>query len=56
MQGVTTSANGSIHGAVLTPERDPTSSDMGGEWEREGLGRGLEERLETLMTPIPAKV
>jgi hypothetical protein len=23
--------------------------DIGGEWEREGLGRGLEERLETLM-------
>jgi len=23
--------------------------DAGGEWEREGLGQGLEERLETLM-------
>jgi hypothetical protein len=23
--------------------------DIGGEWEREGLGRGLEERLEALM-------
>ena len=25
-------------------------SDVGGEWEREGLGQGLEERLESLMT------
>lgn len=25
------------------------SDDAGGEWEREGLGRGLEERLEALM-------
>jgi len=24
--------------------------ECGGEWEREGLGQGLEERLETLMT------
>jgi hypothetical protein len=24
--------------------------DVGGEWEREGLGQGLEERLESLMT------
>jgi hypothetical protein len=24
--------------------------DGGGEWEREGLGQGLEERLESLMT------
>jgi len=24
--------------------------DSGGEWEREGLGQGLEERLESLMT------
>jgi hypothetical protein len=24
--------------------------DTGGEWEREGLGQGLEERLESLMT------
>ncbi|KAJ8594108.1 hypothetical protein M405DRAFT_809773 [Rhizopogon salebrosus TDB-379] len=28
--------------------------DVGGEWEREGLGRGLEERLETLMT-VPGR-
>ena len=35
------------------PERDPATDladTMGGEWEREGLGRGLEERLEALMT------
>ncbi|KAH9964436.1 hypothetical protein BC827DRAFT_1265724 [Russula dissimulans] len=25
-------------------------NDVGGEWEREGLGQGLEERLESLMT------
>jgi hypothetical protein len=24
-------------------------NDAGGEWEREGLGQGLEERLESLM-------
>ena len=24
-------------------------NDVGGEWEREGLGKGLEERLEALM-------
>ncbi|THH03631.1 hypothetical protein EW145_g6132 [Phellinidium pouzarii] len=29
--------------------------DLGGEWEREGLGRGLEERLETLMAIGPGK-
>ncbi|KAJ7782499.1 hypothetical protein DFH07DRAFT_909337 [Mycena maculata] len=29
-------------------ERDRTMDDVGGEWEREGLGRGLEERLEAL--------
>jgi len=25
--------------------------NVGGEWEREGLGRGLEERLEALVIP-----
>ncbi|KAG1867685.1 hypothetical protein F4604DRAFT_1776415 [Suillus subluteus] len=32
-------------------ERDSIAllDDVGGEWEREGLGRGLEERLEALM-------
>jgi len=52
LHGVSSSANGSIHGV----DRDPTTGmldDMGGEWEREGLGRGLEERLEALM-PIPS--
>lgn len=50
--GVTGFANshsnaGSIHGR----DRDSIAllDDMGGEWEREGLGRGLEERLEALM-------
>ncbi|KAI6039109.1 hypothetical protein EDC04DRAFT_2895670 [Pisolithus marmoratus] len=33
-------------------ERDSVMmlEDLGGEWAREGLGRGLEERLETLMS------
>lgn len=31
--------------------------EVGGEWEREGLGQGLEERLETLMgVPGPGPV
>ncbi|TFK67797.1 hypothetical protein BDN72DRAFT_858844 [Pluteus cervinus] len=30
--------------------------DVGGEWEREGLGRGLEERLEALMPTVPTAV
>ena len=25
--------------------------DVGGEWEREGLGRGLDERLEEVLRP-----
>ncbi|KAJ6591337.1 hypothetical protein B0H10DRAFT_2091424 [Mycena sp. CBHHK59/15] len=29
-------------------EEDRTMDDVGGEWEREGLGKGLEERLEAL--------
>ncbi|KAG6371050.1 hypothetical protein JVT61DRAFT_10587 [Boletus reticuloceps] len=38
---------GSIHGR----DRDSIAllDDIGGEWEREGLGKGLEERLEALM-------
>ncbi|KAF8120905.1 hypothetical protein EV363DRAFT_1367189 [Boletus edulis] len=38
---------GSIHGK----DRDSIAllDDIGGEWEREGLGKGLEERLEALM-------
>ncbi|KIK91450.1 hypothetical protein PAXRUDRAFT_149469 [Paxillus rubicundulus Ve08.2h10] len=41
-------SGGSIHGR----ERDSIAvlDDVGGEWEREGMGRGLEERLEALMT------
>jgi len=27
------------------------SDNVGGEWEREGLGRSLEERLEALVIP-----
>ncbi|KIP01970.1 hypothetical protein PHLGIDRAFT_130988 [Phlebiopsis gigantea 11061_1 CR5-6] len=54
-QGLASSA-ASIHGSLSASqwvtERDPATdlvSDQGGEWEREGLGRGLEERLEALM-------
>lgn len=36
-------------GALVVDPTSDLSSDVGGEWEREGLGRGLEERLESLM-------
>jgi len=36
--------------------RDTLLDDLGGEWEREGLGTGLEERLEALIAiPHPQK-
>ncbi|KIJ16038.1 hypothetical protein PAXINDRAFT_76020 [Paxillus involutus ATCC 200175] len=46
------SSGGSIHGR----DRDSIAllDDVGGEWEREGMGRGLEERLEALMT-VPGR-
>lgn len=52
-QYAASSSGGSIHGVG---ERDlPLGMvDVGGEWEREGLGRGLEERLEVLMA-MPGK-
>lgn len=31
------------------------SDDSGGEWEREGFGRGLEERLEALVPVVPGR-
>ena len=43
---------GSSNGAAAADVKEPTGGvgdDVGGEWEREGLGRGLEERLEALM-------
>lgn len=46
------SIHGSLSPSAWVTERDPAAdlvSDVGGEWEREGLGRGLEERLEALM-------
>lgn len=46
------SSAASIHGAASLLDRDTASmvaDGVGGEWEREGLGRGLEERLESLM-------
>jgi hypothetical protein len=30
-------------------KRDSMFDDVGGEWEREGLGKGLEERLDELL-------
>ncbi|KZT65266.1 hypothetical protein DAEQUDRAFT_769021 [Daedalea quercina L-15889] len=49
-QYAASSSGGSVHaGSVM--ERDTAGQvvdDVGGEWEREGLGRGLEERLEAL--------
>ncbi|KAI0687090.1 hypothetical protein BC835DRAFT_1287046, partial [Cytidiella melzeri] len=55
-QGMASSAasiHGSISAAAWVTERDPAAdlvSDQGGEWERAGLGRGLEERLEALLS------
>ncbi len=48
------SIHGSLSPSMWITERDPAADlvkDVGGEWEREGLGIGLEERLEALMTP-----
>lgn len=53
----TGSSAGSLRDAAGALVVDPTSdlsNDVGGEWEREGLGRGLEERLESLM-PVAGK-
>lgn len=47
------SVHGSMSAAAWVTERDPATDladAVGGEWEREGLGKGLEERLEALMT------
>ncbi|KAH0828836.1 hypothetical protein J3R83DRAFT_3306 [Lanmaoa asiatica] len=50
--GNTQLSTGSIHGR----DRDSVAllDDVGGEWEREGLGKGLEERLDALMI-VPGK-
>ncbi|KAH8096776.1 hypothetical protein BXZ70DRAFT_1009456 [Cristinia sonorae] len=51
------SSAGSIHGAASLLDRDAAdmvADGVGGEWEREGLGRGLEERLESLMA-VPGR-
>ncbi|KXN84628.1 hypothetical protein AN958_12260 [Leucoagaricus sp. SymC.cos] len=52
-----TSLRGFAMGGIThTGKRDSIVmlDDVGGEWEREGLGRGLEERLEALInTPSP---
>ena len=54
-------SSGSIHGSPFVAfsslthigKRDSIAmlDNVGGEWEREGLGRGLEERLEALVIP-----
>ncbi|KAF7964361.1 hypothetical protein HWV62_9531, partial [Athelia sp. TMB] len=36
-------------------EAETGLDDIGGEWEREGFGGGLEERLEALLGPAPSK-
>ncbi|KAI9462564.1 hypothetical protein HD554DRAFT_1449500 [Boletus coccyginus] len=43
-------------GSIHCRDRDSIAllDDIGGEWEREGLGKGLEERLEALMI-VPGK-
>jgi len=48
----TASSAGSIRNAAGLLDQDAAgmaADGVGGEWEREGLGRGLEERLESLM-------
>ena len=59
-QYAASSSGGSIHGApTYVLERDGAvgvvADDVGGEWEREGLGKGLEERLEELKTAVPSR-
>ncbi|EGN94617.1 hypothetical protein SERLA73DRAFT_171568 [Serpula lacrymans var. lacrymans S7.3] len=48
------SAAASINGVIRDRDSIAVLDDVGGEWEREGLGRGLEERLEALMI-LPGK-
>ncbi|KAH7915497.1 hypothetical protein BJ138DRAFT_1109553 [Hygrophoropsis aurantiaca] len=50
----TGAGSGSLHGVVRDRDSIAMLDDVGGEWEREGLGRGLEERLEALMA-VPGK-
>ncbi|KIL60530.1 hypothetical protein M378DRAFT_180407 [Amanita muscaria Koide BX008] len=55
----TGSAAGSLRGFAMHGnvkhfcKRDSLFDDVGGEWEREGFGKGLEERMEELM-PVSA--
>lgn len=53
-----TSLRGFAIAAAGTGNRDSTAmslDDVGGEWEREGLGKGLEERLEALINLPPVQ-
>lgn len=62
----TSSTATSLRGFVMGPmgglthpgKRDSIAmlDDVGGEWEREGLGRGLEERLEALIALPPPQI
>ena len=47
--------NGICRAADIKEPTGGAADEVGGEWEREGLGRGLEERLEALMTVGPGK-
>ncbi|KAL0959410.1 hypothetical protein HGRIS_014658 [Hohenbuehelia grisea] len=57
-QSAATSLKDFLMGPAIANVRDwdsvATLDDIGGEWEREGLGRGLESRLEALM-PLPGR-
>ena len=44
-------AAASGHGGLTKRDSIAMLDNVGGEWEREGLGRGLEERLEALVIP-----
>lgn len=49
---------GPMGGITHPGKRDSIAmlDDLGGEWEREGLGKGLEERLEALIATSPSAV
>lgn len=53
MSMMTAGVGAPISGASHSAVRDNIAllDNMGGEWERQGLGRGLEERLEALVLP-----
>jgi len=46
-------AAGVIEGRGVGDRDSMALDDLGGEWEREGMGGGLEERLEALLGTPP---